>query len=275
MSVSPGTTLTGKIRDLSGTASQGKVQITLSNLGGNPPIITTDGEVAPTVFVVNAASDGTWSQTLFSNTQLSPSGTYYTIEEFPANSNSSTWIAKYILNTGTFAVSSLTPVSTNPVTAAYTPVVTNPNGSQSIATFPLALLAGGTSTTPDTDDDSTNIATTEYVQNQGYLTNAALADTVVAKNSTTGITFTNTNVFVKATGGAGAGITLTLPTAVGMTGQRATVKKIDSGVGTVTIATTSAQTIDGATTFIMSNINSFVTVESDGTNWYVVAQSSF
>lgn len=80
------------------------------------------------------------------------------------------------------------------------------------------------------------------------------------------------NILVLATGGA-AGITLTLPTAVGAAGQSACLKKTDSGVGTVTIATTGGQTIDGSSNYFLTNQYQYVTVESDGSNWYIVAQN--
>lgn len=80
------------------------------------------------------------------------------------------------------------------------------------------------------------------------------------------------NVLVLATGGAG-GITVTLPTAVGAAGQSACIKKTDSGVGAVTVATTGGQTIDGASTYLLVNQYQYVTVQSDGSNWWIVAQN--
>lgn len=61
--------------------------------------------------------------------------------------------------------------------------------------------------------------------------------------------------------------TLTLPTAVGNT-NKYTVK--NTGVATVTIATTSAQTIDGSTTASLPVANTALTMVSDGANWQIV-----
>jgi hypothetical protein len=70
-----------------------------------------------------------------------------------------------------------------------------------------------------------------------------------------------------ATSGA---ITITLPTAVGNTGEVFHIKKIDSSVNAVTIATTSSQTIDGALTApLISQYQSF-TLVSNGTGWSVL-----
>lgn len=60
--------------------------------------------------------------------------------------------------------------------------------------------------------------------------------------------------------------TVTLPTAVG-NGNEYVIKNV--GSGTVTIATTSSQTIDGSSTVTLSVKNTSLTLISDGTNWGV------
>jgi len=61
--------------------------------------------------------------------------------------------------------------------------------------------------------------------------------------------------------------TLTLPTAVGNT-NKYTVK--NTGVATVTIGTTSAQTIDGSTTAPLPVRYTSLSLISDGSNWNVI-----
>lgn len=73
--------------------------------------------------------------------------------------------------------------------------------------------------------------------------------------------------FILATSGS-AGVTVTLPAAV--LGARHVVKKVDAGTGAVTVATTSAQTIDGAATKVLATQYASVEVVSDGTSWFVV-----
>lgn len=73
--------------------------------------------------------------------------------------------------------------------------------------------------------------------------------------------------FILATGGAG-GITITLPAAV--KGSRYVVKKVDAGAGAITIATTSAQTIDGVTAKSLAAQWDKIQVVSDGTAWFTV-----
>jgi len=60
--------------------------------------------------------------------------------------------------------------------------------------------------------------------------------------------------------------TVTLPTAIGITGQQYVIK--NSGTGTITIATTSTQTIDGSSTKTLTQYQN-ITVVSNGANWIV------
>jgi hypothetical protein len=69
------------------------------------------------------------------------------------------------------------------------------------------------------------------------------------------------------TGGT-TGVTVTLP--AGVKGARYTIKKTDSGVGAVTVATTSGQLIDGATTYRLDTRYDTLTVEYGTSAWYVV-----
>lgn len=62
--------------------------------------------------------------------------------------------------------------------------------------------------------------------------------------------------------------TVTLPTAVGRTGQIYVIK--NSGAGVITIATTSAQTIDGSATQTISVQYNSYTVQSNGANWITI-----
>lgn len=67
------------------------------------------------------------------------------------------------------------------------------------------------------------------------------------------------------------GKTVTLPTAVGVTGTVYVVKLTAAGSATVT--TTSSQTIDGSTTYSLASQYKYVTVQSDGSNWVVIGNN--
>jgi hypothetical protein len=81
-------------------------------------------------------------------------------------------------------------------------------------------------------------------------------------------TLTATDAIVKVTA---TGTTQTLPTAVGCTGRRYILKLTASG--SCTIATTSGQTIDGASTYSLSAQYKYVEVVSDGSNWNIIANN--
>jgi hypothetical protein len=97
----------------------------------------------------------------------------------------------------------------------------------------------------------------------------AIATAVANKTAAYTVTATDSVVTGDATSAA---FTVTLPTAVGITGRHYTIKKIDSSANAVTVGTTSSQTIDGAATYALSTRWQFVTVVSDGANWIIAAK---
>lgn len=70
-----------------------------------------------------------------------------------------------------------------------------------------------------------------------------------------------------ATGGA---FSITLPTAVGISGRTYTIKRLNSGANAVTVATTGGQTIDGASTVTLTTQWQTLRVVSDGANWLAI-----
>lgn len=81
------------------------------------------------------------------------------------------------------------------------------------------------------------------------------------------VSSTSTVILADATG---ASLTVTLPTAIGLTGKIRTIKRLNAGANTVTVATTSSQTIDGATTQVLAIQYTSVDVISDGANWSIL-----
>ena len=86
---------------------------------------------------------------------------------------------------------------------------------------------------------------------------------------TANYTLTTTDFTVLGNAAAGA-FTLTLPTAVNASGQIYTLKKTDSSANVVTIATTSAQTIDGQSSYSLAYQYQGVIVQSNNSNWVIV-----
>jgi hypothetical protein len=81
---------------------------------------------------------------------------------------------------------------------------------------------------------------------------------------------TGGNLYVQATAGV-AGITLTLQSAAGVSGQKATILQVDQGLGGVLVNTTGGQTINGGTSYELTNQWQSFTVESNNANWRVIA----
>jgi VCBS repeat-containing protein len=69
---------------------------------------------------------------------------------------------------------------------------------------------------------------------------------------------------------AGGATVITLPTAASQAGKQFTIKKSDSSANTVTVTRASSDTIDGATTFVLSIQYQAVTITADGTSeWWI------
>ena len=89
------------------------------------------------------------------------------------------------------------------------------------------------------------------------------------KAITTTYAVLNSDYLINATTGT---FTITLPTAVGGAGRTYIIK--NSGAASViTVATTSSQTIDGSTTYVLTALNKYVNVVSDGANWIITANN--
>lgn len=93
-----------------------------------------------------------------------------------------------------------------------------------------------------------------------------IATTYAAKTAAYTITATDSIINCNSTSAAFA---VTLPTAVGCPGRVYTIKKTDASANAVTVDTTSSQTIDGASTKVLSNQYDTITVYSDNANWKV------
>lgn len=71
---------------------------------------------------------------------------------------------------------------------------------------------------------------------------------------------------------AGGSFTVSLRTAVGITGRRYSIKRINAGANTVTVDGNASETIDGALTKVLGSQYAALEVVSDGANWVIVSQ---
>jgi hypothetical protein len=98
---------------------------------------------------------------------------------------------------------------------------------------------------------------------------SGFAKALVTKTSNYTATNQDHNILVDATS---ATVQITLPTAATLAGQEFLIKdwKGQAATHNITIATTSAQTIDGASTKVISTNYGSVRVVSDGANWAII-----
>jgi hypothetical protein len=87
------------------------------------------------------------------------------------------------------------------------------------------------------------------------------------------VQYEDSSIFVTATGFTGSNAVVTLPnTTVAPIGRTYTVKLITSGSVLVT-GSNSGANIDSAASFTLTAQNKYVTVQSTGTQWYVIANN--
>ena len=106
----------------------------------------------------------------------------------------------------------------------------------------------------------------EFVVRKGIKSLGGVIFPVTGINSTYTVDTNDNDYLIDVTGNT---ITVTLPSAVlGNSGKNYVIK--NSGSGVVTVATTSGQTIDGASTKSLNN-NDGIEIISDGSNWIIAA----
>jgi hypothetical protein len=82
----------------------------------------------------------------------------------------------------------------------------------------------------------------------------------------------DTDEMLECTAGAG-GFTLTLPTAVGRGEKIFEFKRIDAGIGNVTMDGAGSETIDGTTTYVLTKQWQLLIIYADGANWKIRGQN--
>ncbi len=112
------------------------------------------------------------------------------------------------------------------------------------------------------------IAANGDITTPGTATVAGFHSAITTKTNTDYTATANDDVILVSTGGTTR--TISFAAAAGLTGKIYHIKKIDSGVGLVTLDPNGSETIDGDTTpDITAQFESF-TIVSDGSNWHVI-----
>ncbi|KKK94574.1 hypothetical protein LCGC14_2681480 [marine sediment metagenome] len=94
-----------------------------------------------------------------------------------------------------------------------------------------------------------------------------LLTSVITK--TAAYTATASDQTILCNAGSGA-FTVTLPAAQGLSGTVYRIKKIDSGGNAVTVDGNASETIDGATTNVLSSQYDVIEIQCDGTSWHIL-----
>jgi hypothetical protein len=111
---------------------------------------------------------------------------------------------------------------------------------------------------------ASGFATVQILKSGGsVIIGGSVAYAYVAK--TANYTATSNDYTIDCTSGT---FTVTLPTAVGCSGRIYIIK--NTGAGTITVGTTSSQTIDGSATQTLSTQYSSYSVQSNGSNWIII-----
>jgi len=136
------------------------------------------------------------------------------------------------------------------------------NSSLTIGNVTISL--GGTATSIG------NLTLSNVTITGGSISNVAIGAAITTKTALYTATAADETILANVSTGAFA---ITLPTAVGATGKTYCIKKIDSSANAVTVNTTSAQTIDGATSRLLTNQYDAIQVQGDGSNWFIIANT--
>lgn len=104
--------------------------------------------------------------------------------------------------------------------------------------------------------------------NSSFQVNGSMATNLTKVTSSYTVTAGDNTILADATGGA---LTITLPSPGAIAGRIYTIKKIGSGgIDKEVTISASGGTIDGSGNYIIYNDWTFVTLQTDGTDWYVI-----
>lgn len=104
--------------------------------------------------------------------------------------------------------------------------------------------------------------------NSTFQVNGSMSSNITTITASQAVNEADNTVLANTTGGP---ITVTLPDPSGIAGRMYTIKKIGTGgIDNALTITPTSGTIDGNGNYIIYNDWTFVTLQTDGTNWYVI-----
>lgn len=193
--------------------------------------------------------------------QVSPSAFGNAIRSI--NGNRDTAQAFAFRNSGT----DLT-VSTNGADSVYLNVPNAGASARGVVSTAAQTFAGN-----KTFQDSVSASKTILVGNTGSANSTMQVDgslSMAIKTVTANYTATAADNTLLANTTSGA-ITITLPSATGVSGRIYTIKKIGTGgIDNQLTISPGSGTIDGGSSYIIYNDWTYVTLQTDGSNWYII-----
>lgn len=97
-----------------------------------------------------------------------------------------------------------------------------------------------------------------------------VSGSVGAKVTSVSATYTAADEYIILVDASGANRTINLPAASGVANRIYIIKKTDSSANTVTIDPNASETIDGATTKVLSAQYARIQIVCNGTNWFII-----
>jgi hypothetical protein len=256
--------------------NQSSGSITVNNNSGTLVASVPSGGYTTIVLLDNATAAGTWDRH-----DQSPSNTSWSTNTFdyPGSITSATWNGATITvnrgGTGLATVPANAVVIGNATGSLVTVApgnsgnVLTSNGTNWVSQVPTGGGGG-------TGNLVTNVVTVTAGTAVAWTNSTSVALSWI-NNSSGVVTWTNTAYAVNNNNATilvnypAAPFSVVLPSANTVVGQEFRVKKIDSSSNAVTVSTTSSQTIDGNLTYSLATIYKSVTLQSDGSNYYIFA----
>jgi trimeric autotransporter adhesin len=177
-----------------------------------------------------------------------------------ANSTIGLGNATLTLGSTTTTVGNLTLANAN-ITSVATAFPNSYLANSSVTLGNTSVSLGGTATSIG------NLTLNNVTINGGSISNIAIGGAITTKNANYTATSSDETILGNASTG---NITITMPTAVGITGKTYIIKKVDSSANVVIVATTSSQTIDGIVTRNIVNQYDSMQIQTDGANWFII-----
>ena len=272
-SVATGTGLTGGPITTTGTVSLANTTVTAGIYGNATTVsqvtINAQGQItsAANVAIAIANTAITNGNITLGNTTIGLGNTATTVGNLTLN-NVTINSGNSTVTTGSIGYANISTALRTQALTGYLYGNANTGNVTAATTIPNAGLANSTATL-----GNTAITLGSTTTSVGNLTlNNVTINGLNTSLTTKSANYTGTLIDGTILGNASTGnITITLPTSVGATGRTYAIKKIDSSVNVVIVATTSSQTIDAFTTEILARQFDAVQVQSDGANWVIIS----